>query len=56
MLEDVSSSAFVRPTLASTIRSVVEQGLIVLASERDADRAAFWGIGMVDGAPFPALG
>jgi type VI secretion system protein ImpC len=40
----------------ATIRSVVEQGLIVLASERDADRAAFWGIGMVDGAPFPALG
>jgi type VI secretion system protein ImpC len=41
---------------ASTIRALVDQGCTVLASVRDEDRATFWGIGMLDGSPFPPLG
>ena len=40
----------------TTIRAVVDQGCTVLASVRDEDRAAFWGLGMLDGSPLPDLG
>jgi len=40
----------------TTIRAVIDQGMTVLASVRDEDRAAFWGIGMLDGSPLPDLG
>jgi type VI secretion system protein ImpC len=40
----------------ATIRAIVDEGLVVLASVRDEDRAAFYGIGTVAGTPLPPLG
>jgi type VI secretion system (T6SS) tail sheath-like EvpB family protein len=40
----------------ATIAAVVDEGVVVLASVRDEDRASFYGIGTVAGTPLPPLG
>src|SRR6185369_9809386 len=39
----------------ATIAAVVDEGVVVLASVRDEDRASFYGIGTVAGTPLPPL-